>query len=336
MFKTSKIQALHDRKLLVIIGNGFDLDLKLKTSYKDFMLSDTFKEYRNNSHSQPNDYYSRLNLFDYLQGKFDGNDKRWIDIEIELREFAQNIDLKDYDSQEIAIGYIMTSFNQIRNALTEYLTTIDYSYINFQSAAIEALKAITGGRNCMVYNFNYTDISRLYGYIGGIPSFSVYNIHGTLKEKSIVLGFEKALLPYTELDFMIKYQSDSYQTSTDNDIRKDLYEAEEVLVFGHTLGSTDHSYFQEFLQQQIGLTRDKRTQITIVTLNAKARREINREIDEMTDNESEMLNINFIQTHGNTSQEEIHSYFENLSKRISPSINGSVLAKIKPPTIIPL
>ena len=337
MFKTSTIQALHNRKLLVIIGNGFDLDLELKTSYKDFMISDTFKEYRNESHSQPNDPYSRLNLFDYLQDRFDGNDKRWIDIEIELRDFAHDIDLTNYDSQEKAIGYIKTSFNQIRSALTEYLTTVDYSSVNIQSAAIETLKAIRGGRNCMVYNFNYTDISRLYRYIGGSPSFSVYNIHGTLKEKSIVLGFDKIPLRYQDLDFMVKYQSDSFK-SPDNscDIRKDLEEAEEVLVFGHTLGSTDHSYFQEFLQQQIGLTRDKRTQITIVTLNAKARREINREIDEMTDNESEMLNINFIQTHGNTSQEEIHSYFENLSKRISPSINESVLAKIKPPTIIPL
>lgn len=46
MFKTSKISALHDRKLLVVIGNGFDLDLKLKTSYKDFMISETFKDYR--------------------------------------------------------------------------------------------------------------------------------------------------------------------------------------------------------------------------------------------------------------------------------------------------
>ena len=297
------------------------------------MKSKAFEHYRINSYLKTTSY-RQLNLFDYLQDKFDGNDKNWIDIEIELREFAKNIDLSKYDNNQEAISYIEDSFNQVRAALCEYLTEIDYSSINIQSAAIEALEAIRRGKNCMVYNFNYTDISRLYGYIGGIPSFSVYNIHGTLKEKSIVLGFEKTLLPYTELDFMIKYQSDSYQTSTDNDIRKDLYEAEEVLVFGHTLGSTDHSYFQEFLQQQIGLTRDERTQITIVTLNAKTRREINREVDEMTDNESEMLNINYIQTHGNTSQEEIHSFFENLSKRISPSINGSVLAKIKPPTMI--
>ena len=99
MFKTSKIQALHDRKLLVIIGNGFDLDLGQKTSYKDFMLSRIFDNYRENSHLESTQY-GHLNLFDYLQDRFDGNDKQWIDVEIELREFAKSINLTDFDDEQ--------------------------------------------------------------------------------------------------------------------------------------------------------------------------------------------------------------------------------------------
>lgn len=34
---------------MVIIGNGFDLDLELKTRYKDFMLSQIFENYREKS-----------------------------------------------------------------------------------------------------------------------------------------------------------------------------------------------------------------------------------------------------------------------------------------------
>lgn len=321
MFKTSKISALHDRKLLVVIGNGFDLDLKLKTSYKDFMISETFKEYRNNSHSM-SDSYCRLNLFDYLQERFDGNDKKWIDVEVELREFAKSIDLTKYNNEKTAIDYIEASFNQVRCALNEYLNGIDYSSINIQSTAIEALKAMKRGRNCIVYDFNYTDLSRLNTYIGGEPTFKVLYIHGTLEEESIVLGFENIHLRYPSLDFMIKYQSDYY---TPSDIRIDLEDAEEVLVFGHTLGCTDHSYFQDFFQRETNHETRKQTPITIVTLDAKSRRLINREINEMTEDKAEMLNVIYIQTHGNTSPENIHSFFNALANRITPNIERSIL-----------
>lgn len=323
MFKTSKIQALHDRKTLVIIGNGFDLDLELKTSYRDFMLSSIFENYRENSHLTNS--FAHLNLFDYLQNQFDGNDKQWINVEIELREFAKNVDLSECENKKDAIEYIEKSFNQVRTALCEYLSKIDYSSVNINSAAIQTLKSVGRSRNCVIYNFNYTDIGRLYERIGGSPLFSVYNIHGTLKEKSIVLGFEKTQLPYTELDFMIKYQSDDYRTSPDNDIRKDLDEAEEILIFGHTLGCTDHPYFQKFFQREVDSYSAKQIPINILTLNAKSRRLINREINSMTDDKADMLNINFIQTHGNTSKEDIDSFFKTLAKRITPNIDLSVL-----------
>lgn len=318
MFKTkSVINASNDRKLLVIIGNGFDLDLELKTRYKDFMLSQIFENYREKSITETTSY-GQLDLFDYLQDKFDGNDRNWIDIEMELRDFARKVDLSEYENEQATLDYIEKSFNQVRAALCEYLSNIDYSSMNIQSAAIETLKAIRRGRNCMVYNFNYTDINHLYTYIGGTPSFTVHNIHGTLKDKSIVLGFEDVPLRYADLDFMIKYQSDSYKTSEDKDIRKDLEEAEEVLIFGHTLGSTDHSYFQSFFQREVDSKRAKRIPISIVTLNAKSRRLINREINNMTGNGAEMLNINFIETHGNASQEEIHDFFNKFAARLTP------------------
>ena len=297
------------------------MDLKLKTSYKDFMLSKFFENYRNQSH-QATDYDGKLNVFDYLQDKFDGNDKKWIDVEVELREFAKDIDLSKYDSEQDAIDYIESSFNQVRNALNEYLIGIDYSSIVTQSTAIDAIKAIKNGRNCVVYNFNYTNLSRLNEYIGGAPSYTVHYIHGTLEEKSIVLGFENIELRYPLLDFMIKFQSDYYKPS---DIRKDLEEAEEVLIFGHTLGCTDHSYFIDFFQREADPNTRKDIPISIVTLDAESRRLINREINEMTENKADMLNILFIQTHGNTSQEEIHSFFNALANRTTPNIMRSIL-----------
>lgn len=324
MFKNSSISAMHNRKLLVVIGNGFDLDLELKTSYKDFMTSQIFDRYRANSHfGTPS--YEKLNLFDYLQDRFDGNDKKWIDVELELREFAKNVDLSEYGNEQKAIIYIKESFDEVRMALCDYLSEIDYTILNSESVAIELLKAISRGMNCVLYSFNYTDIGRLLTYIGGTPLFAIHYVHGTLKDKNIVVGFENIRLQYSDLDFMVKFKSDSYKTSDDFDLRKDLEAAEEVLIFGHTLGCTDHSYFKQFFQDEINKVNNRRTPISIVTFDANSRRSILREIDEMTNYNADMLNINFIHTHGNTSAEDTSLFFKSLAKRIRPNIVASIL-----------
>ena len=60
---------------LLVIGNGFDLALGLKTSYLDFM------RWLKNEHYMDDAY-----LYRYLSSKL--NQKRWIDIENELRQYS--------------------------------------------------------------------------------------------------------------------------------------------------------------------------------------------------------------------------------------------------------
>ena len=59
---------------ILIIGNGFDLNLGLKTSYSDFLASDEFLELSEDS--------SNL-LVSYLneQAKSSRKDRLWVDIE---------------------------------------------------------------------------------------------------------------------------------------------------------------------------------------------------------------------------------------------------------------
>ena len=63
---------------LLVIGNGFDLALGLKTSYLDFM------RWLKNEHYMDDAY-----LYRYLSSKL--NQKRWIDIENELRVYSNKI-----------------------------------------------------------------------------------------------------------------------------------------------------------------------------------------------------------------------------------------------------
>lgn len=77
-------------KIVLVIGNGFDLDLGLKTSYKDFWES----EYC------PKDYPSPL--IRHLNGPWyeDLDTVRWYDLENELYNFAKTGDKSDVVSEE--------------------------------------------------------------------------------------------------------------------------------------------------------------------------------------------------------------------------------------------
>lgn len=314
MFKEQKIPAIGGKKLLVVIGNGFDLDMNLATSYAEFMKSDIFQVYLQKSHVTSGDY-ANLNLFDYMEHRFEGNNKNWIDIEKELQEYAEKVDLSIYKDKGEAIKYIERSFGSLRDSLTAYLSNIDYSIIDRDSSALRLLRAIKDDYFCELYTFNYTDLSRLDTYVGGSSLINVHYIHGTLKENTIILGFSHTDLPYQEMDFMIKYQSDFYRS---NDFRQTLDNAEEVLIFGHTLGRTDYPYFREFFQRETDINRRHKTTISIVTFNSSTKRQINREINTMTGGKADWMDINFIQTHGVNTPIEIENFFESLRKRVSP------------------
>lgn len=314
MFIERKIPAIGGKKLLVVIGNGFDLDMNLATSYADFMRSSIFQESLEKSYVESADY-ANLNLLVYMENRFENNNKNWIDIEKELQEYAEKVDLSRYKDKGDAIKYIERSFVSLRDSLTAYLSNIDYSIIDEDSSALRLLRAIKDDYFCELYTFNYTDISRLDSYIGDTSVIKVHYIHGTLEDNSIILGFSHTNLPYQDLDFMIKYQNDFYKS---NDFRQTLDNAEEVLIFGHTLGSTDYPYFREFFQRETDINRRHQTPINVVTFNASSKRQINREINVMTSGKADRLDINFIQTHGVNTSKEIEDFFEALRKRVTP------------------
>ena len=70
------MNELQNYRTVFVVGNGFDLNLGLKTSYKDFMESHWFSDIKNNS------------LVDYLRERQSLN--LWIDIENELSAYSQS------------------------------------------------------------------------------------------------------------------------------------------------------------------------------------------------------------------------------------------------------
>jgi hypothetical protein len=68
-------------KTLLFIGNGFDIAFDGKTSYKNFVESKQFRELQINNNQ----------LANFIYEKFDANDKKWVDVEIEIGNYSKKL-----------------------------------------------------------------------------------------------------------------------------------------------------------------------------------------------------------------------------------------------------
>jgi hypothetical protein len=105
---------------IIIIGNGFDLNLGLKTSYQNFIESNYFISLLKENNT----------LAIYLNEKQGINN--WVDIEKELTEYSKQI--QDDKSK------VKNDFKELKNALIDYLKEAQKEEINQNSKAFEMMK----------------------------------------------------------------------------------------------------------------------------------------------------------------------------------------------------
>lgn len=328
-------QNNHRNSTVLILGNGFDLSMKLKTSYKDFYESDYC----------PKDYPSPL-IF-HLNKKWENNngEVRWYDLENELLEyysihnkpgirFEPNdvIDKKERAYLEkIKAGYYSLHFFNSENAaqvsslyekgiivgnpgqyripwlndllntplyrdrkslelikqgLCQYLNTLSSPDASNQFLAyhvLNALESVMAIRETVcIYTFNYTHLpwdfdARFKGHIR--------YVHGRCQDGKVIIGTgdENILDKYSFL-----------QKSFDNHfspppIVDDLDAADEIIIFGHSLGYNDRQYFKPFFKKQSSEGAIKRKTITIITKDDSSEEEIKRALQKLTDNNLSLL-----------------------------------------------
>ena len=229
-------------KTIYILGNGFDLDIGLKTSYKDF-IENTYKgnkpEYTNQ-------------LIDDMVKAY--NDANWIDIEAFLRSYALS-----YNEKDIEDRCIKTEYEKLSRDLNYYMSVEKhgnrdiYNRVQYKksSAAMKLLSEIANmpTNDFHIYSFNYTDLNAICNSsnINRIDNNHITYVHGTATSSypgrmpPIILGID-------EIDVkkafycMIKPYNSNYQSG----IIKSLQEAEHVIFFGVGFGITDAPYFKGF------------------------------------------------------------------------------------------
>ena len=255
------------KKVVLVIGNGFDLDLGLRTSYADFVDSQYFKYLNDASTQNPIGIMEGVDrdrmkmhpnvLASYIQDKKEHNN--WVDLEECIREFCEQ------QSEELVDrGTLRKELFAVRYMLFHYLWK-EVSY-NFEEKnryiknhiAYRLLSSIAQSEvDYQIWDFNYTFSCQQILEMLQISSQEIdkrlHYIHGVLYKESeqerwpIVLGSNSTSKLQKICPSAVKSNSLGYH---DNCVafKEDLSKASTIVFMGHSLGSTDRPYFTDLLK----------------------------------------------------------------------------------------
>lgn len=318
------------RKIVLILGNGFDLDLGLKTSYQDFW----------DSMYCPKDYPAPL--IRHLNEKWPKNREgvKWYDLENELfayyrelqnihpindvitlkeREFLQKLPeghsvrgyYKEYEAEiqslikkgiliadssfgaYIQVPYLKDlkehsiwrdrrAFALIKERLCQYLRKCQENVFMGSTPASVVLGALDYARRngdfLNIFTFNYTSLPSRFNII---PDDVLHYVHGDCDQGNIIIGTIDDGSYSQDYDFLQKSFDPDYNPPA---ITEALRDADDVVFFGHSIGSNDRQYFKAFFKQQTAYETAKGKRITIFTRDEHSVVEIKRSLQQMTDN----------------------------------------------------
>lgn len=279
---------------LLIIGNGFDLDLGLPTKFSDFAKSAYWPKVKKKN--EPLDFsthtangglnaipplYSNTLLEHYLEDKRDK--ELWFDLEKCLLDYASpNISKEIVDPSQENKSDIQDNiafYDKVRDTLGQYIADVQNNHsINTDSIAGKTLRAIVNnGLFSHICSFNYTDLTRIANQLGISKQIKYYHMHGCVSDnnKSIILGVHEAELR-EGYDSFRKTQSEHYKS---HNLYTELDKASEIVFFGLSFGEIDYSYFQNFFNGLASSThyaeaeKDKK-RITIFTKDNDSRQTV--------------------------------------------------------------
>jgi len=314
------------RKIVLILGNGFDLDLGLNTSYRAFWESKYC----------PKDYPAPLihHLNECWQGSLDK--VKWYDLENELFNYYLEIKKKggsdivtlsekkfiDYfikndvsfsipheyindassllkkglllqgapimqymipygeDLLKEAVWRDKKAMQLIKKGLCDYLKSIDLESIKDDATSLEVLSAIVEakqkGNIVSIYTFNYTPLP--YGYENSLPGI-VHHVHGSCDSGNIIVGTQDSESIADSFDFLEKSMDPKFNPPA---LVAGMLEADDVIIFGHSIGENDRQYFKSFFTKQTNYESAIQKNIIIFTRDDQSEMEIKRSLQKMT------------------------------------------------------
>jgi hypothetical protein len=245
-------------KGIIILGNGFDLDLGLETSYSSFAKSEQWKDLMdNNEHSKDINW-----LLGFIKSKYEV--EKWIDIEAALLEYAMNKtsnSIMAYSKGD-EIDFIALC-KSLKAYLTEQQSLFKPTKKSVASLLLTCLGKITNYSK--LYTFNYTQLDVLAAKCNYDPLIDAEHIHGSLADDGeLIFGIETRANTIDErYAFLFKTQNRKYHHT---DLLKDLRDKDEYIFFGHSLNGMDYNYFNSLFISLAGSV-SKTPRLTIITKN---------------------------------------------------------------------
>ena len=294
-----------DSKKILVIGNGFDIDVGLRTKYSDF------------AHSPYWPFSRHVGLYTlpyFLNAR--SNIDRWFDLEVALETFATSP--KFIPSTLENEKLLVVNYSMLCESFMDYLKNEeDCSCLNKDSLAAKVLRSvIKNGFYESIYTFNYTDLVSIANKLDITLNRNVIHIHGAVADRSIIVGFNEDVDVDHKLMFMYKTFNKNYMS---NSLRHDLLDAQEIVIFGHSLGRIDYSYFRDLFISLVTDSRDKanKRKVTIFTFNDESRLDIMKQLRNMNHKQTELLyglnDFNIICTDG-TNERKINEFLDYQEK----------------------
>lgn len=300
-YSKSSLFPKEGRKNILILGNGFDIDLGLKSKYSDFIKSRNFESLRTTCQSK---------LITHIENCINDS-SLWFDLEQSLKDYALdkfsgcNIDCDSFGDVVAKIDSDLIindkrTFDAICENLSSYLTVEEKQFnLTEDSCAKKVLEKITSNGWYSIYSFNYTNIEVLANKVGvSLCNTTVYNIHGMCYNNSIVLGFDERADIRPQYNFLLKSFSQYYKSLN---LINEMDKANDIVFFGLSFGNIDYVYFESFFKNIISITvpEEEKKTITIFTWNESSRVSILDQFRRMKINIMELFNkchLNFIRT----------------------------------------
>lgn len=289
-------------KTLVILGNGFDLNLGLRTAYRHFIESQECKSLL----AKGNNFIIKTILSQY-------NLYNWVDIEENLKKIAiahRNMGNK-----------LKSDYVEIVTALAQYLRNEQENCSPREnSVAGKLLRLISENPfEFDVFSFNYTNLNYICEKLSYRDSIQFSHVHGSIERQTLILGFEDDVDGIEEHSYMIKSFNSNYVS---RHLRQKLRHAKEIIIFGHSLGSTDYQYFSEFFKSKSisGLPMSESVRISFITANESSKIELMKCLKRMNDSRTNVLldqnDVRFYYTNDFNVSYSIHDLLERLHAEI--------------------
>lgn len=278
-------------KRLLIIGNGFDIDLGLKTRYSDFSRSKIWEKLVETTFNYDSDLLGALR-----EAK---ETETWFDIEKTMNDYVRALKL-DYLVSDL-IDKDKSNFIKVSESLSQYLKKEQKERtLNTNSFAAQVLQLISEVGGFKYYTFNYTSLSSIAKSCGiNIDSSKITHVHGSLENDSIILGVltDPSDPIYEQYSFMYKDNSRFYMS---NNMYEDFDNADDIIFFGHSINGMDFPYFKDFFIKQSGMDGEyKSKHITIFTYDDASNQQIRNSIRNAQVDLTQLFkrnDIKFIQT----------------------------------------